>query len=158
MRSYIGMDQGTFKQYIKVTLGTMSTAAANLSSIRNIVNAETFCIILRASIHPMVQLMILEHYLDPICDPDVDTSRDTMSKKIEWDLLPKGNVVALAHEPDNGPTHLLCAVLWIKLTRMFLNKGTQKEAAVIFSMREKQLSHLLTERKYWGGGRLSSGK
>ena len=49
-----------------------------------------------------------------------------------------------------GPTRLLCAVLWIKLSRLFLNKGTQKEAAVIFCIREKQLSRLLTGHKYWG--------
>ena len=29
----------------------------------------------------------------------------------------------IAREPDNGPTRLLCAVVWLKLSRTFLNKG-----------------------------------
>ena len=61
----------------------MLTAAANLSLISKIVNAETFCMILRVSIRPMVQLMIPECFLDPIQDPDADTLRDTMTHKIE---------------------------------------------------------------------------
>ena len=95
--------------------------------------------------------MIPEHFLDPIWDPNTDTLRDSMMCKIEWDLLPKGDKLILVKEPDNGPTRLLCAVLWIKLSRLFLNKGMQKEAAVIFCIREKQLSRLLTGHKYWGG-------
>ena len=127
----------------------MLTATANLSLISKIVNAETFCMILRVSIRPMVQLMIPECFLDPIWDPDADTLRDTIMCKIEWDLLPKGDKPILVKEPDNGPTRLLCAVLWIKLSRLFLNKGMQKETAVIFCVREKQLSRLLTGHKYW---------
>ena len=126
----------------------MSTATANLSLIGKIVNAETFCMILKASIRPMVQLTIPECFLDPIWDPNADTLRDTMTCKIEWDLLPKGDKLILAKEPDNGPTRLLCAVLWIKLSKLFLNKGMQKEATMIFCVREKQLSRLLTGCKY----------
>ena len=128
----------------------MSTATANLSSIGKIVDAETFYMILRVSIRPMVQLTIPECFLNPIQDPNADTLRDTMMHKIEWDLLPKGDKPILVKEPDNGPTRLLCAVQWIKLSRLFLNKGMQKDAAMIFCIREKQLSRLLTGCKYWG--------
>ena len=129
----------------------MSTAAANPSLISKIVNAETFHMILKVSIRLMVQLMTPEHFLNPIWDPNADTLRDTMMHKIEWDLLPKGDKLILAKEPDNGLTRLLCAVLWITLSRLFLNKGMQKEAAMIFCIREKQLSRLLTGHKYRGG-------
>ena len=80
----------------------MSTATANLSLISKIVNTETFRMVLRVSIRPMVQLMIPECFLNPIWDPDADTSRDTMMHKIEWDLLPKGDKLILVKEPDNG--------------------------------------------------------
>ena len=89
----------------------MSTAAANLSLISQIADAETLCMILRVSIRPMVHLTIPECFLNLIWDPSADTSRDTMMHKIEWDLLPKGDKPILAKEPDNGPTRLLCAVL-----------------------------------------------
>ena len=50
----------------------------------------------------------------------------------------------------NKPTRLLCAVVWLKLSKTILNKGTQKEAAAKFQVWEKQLSQLITGRKYWG--------
>ena len=74
-----------------------------------------------------------------------------MLKKIERDLLPMSDKAIFAREPVNGPTQLLCAVIWLKLSRTFLNKGTQKEAAMKFKVWEKQLSHLVTGRKYFGG-------
>ena len=125
----------------------MLTAAANVSSIGKIIHAETFHMILRASIHLMVQLTIPKCYLDPIHDPDIDTSRNTMAKKIERDLLLKGNKVVLALEPENGPTHLLCTVLWVKVSKMFLNKGTQKEAAVIFSRHQRKTTQSAADRE-----------
>ena len=72
-------------------------------------------------------------------------------QKIAWDLLPKPECAALAQEPDNGPTRLLCAVLWLKLNQMFFNQGTQKEACGLFTVHEKQLSRLITGHKYFGG-------
>ena len=65
----------------------MSTAAASLSLISKIVDAEIFHMILKVSIRPMVQLMILQCFLNPIWDPNADTLRYTMVHKIEWDLL-----------------------------------------------------------------------
>ena len=63
----------------------------------------------------------------------------------------------LAREPVNGPTHLLCALIWLKLSHTFPNKGTQKEAVLKFQVQEKQLSHLITGRKYYGGSDKTGG-
>ena len=67
----------------------MLTATANLSLIGKIVDTETFHMILKVSIRPMVQLTILECFLNPIWDPDADTLRDTMTCKIEWTCCQK---------------------------------------------------------------------
>ena len=74
-----------------------------------------------------------------------------MMSKIERDILPMSDKAIPVREPVNGPTQLLCAVMWLKLSCTILNKGTQKEAAAKFQVREKQLSQLITGRKYWGG-------
>ena len=90
--------------------------------------------LLHAGIQPLVQLNILDKFLDLNRDPDVDTSTESIRKKITWDLLLKPERAALAQEPDNGPMRLLCTVLWIKLNQMFFNQGTQKEACGLFTM------------------------
>ena len=117
----------------------MSTAAANLSSLGKITDPATFKTILHASICLMVQLSIPERFLDPIKDPEVDQSPQSMMSKIEHDILPMSDKAVLAREPVNVPTWLLCAVVWLKLSRTILNKGTQKEVAAKFQVQEKQL-------------------
>ena len=115
------------------------------------VDAETFRMILHVGVCPLVQLNIPDRFLDPNRDPDVDTSTDSICKKIAHDLLPKPDCAALAREPYNRPTRLLCVVLWLKLNHMFLNQGTQKEACGMFTVCEKQLSRLLMDCKYFCG-------
>ena len=60
-------------------------------------------------------------------------------------------VNALKHEPHNGPTRILTAAVWLKLSRKYFNEGTAKEACERFLVRVKQLSRVLTGRKYLGG-------
>ena len=61
------------------------------------------------------------------------------------------NAPCLAHEPRNGPTHILAVVVWVKLNHKYFNEGTAKEACDQFDVRAKQLSRVLTGRKYLGG-------
>ena len=108
----------------------MSSAVANISALAKLVDPETFKVILRVSVHPMVQLTIPERFLDLIHNPDVDMSRSTTLQKIEWDLLLIPTRPCLVKEPDNSPTCLLCAAVWLKLSKVFLNKGTQEVAGL----------------------------
>ena len=97
----------------------------------------------------MIQIDIPGNFLEPLKDPPTDTSRDTMMKKISNELLPKGKSAALMREPDNRPTRLLCAILWLKLNFLFIKKGTQREAEELFRVKAKQLSKLLMGHKYY---------
>ena len=138
--------------YLSEAHAHMLTAAANLSLISKIVDAETFCMILRVSIRPMASTHDTRMFPQPNSGSQHKYIKGHHDMhKIEWDLLPKGDKPILAKEPDNGPTRLLCAVLWIKVSRLFLNRGMQKEATVIFCVRGKQMNRLLTGYKYWGG-------
>ena len=101
----------------------MSMVAANLSLLGKITDPATFKTILHASICPMVQLSIPKRFLDLIKDPEVDWSPKSMMSKIECDILLISDKVVLAREPVNRPTWLLCAVLWLKLSRTILSKG-----------------------------------
>ena len=66
-------------------------------------------------------------------------------------VLPIPNAPSLAHEPRNGPTHILAVAVWLKMNRKYFNKGMAKEACERFEVRAKQLSRVLTGRKYLGG-------
>ena len=66
-------------------------------------------------------------------------------------ILPASNAPCLAHEPKNGPTHVLAVAVWLKLNHKYFNEGMAKEACDRFEVRAKQLSRVLTGRKYLGG-------
>ena len=66
-------------------------------------------------------------------------------------ILPTLNTPCLAHEPKNGPTCILAVAVWLKLNCKYFNEGTAKEACDRFEVRAKQLSRVLTGRKYLGG-------
>ena len=53
--------------------------------------------------------------------------------------------------PRFGPTHLLTAAIWLHFKRKFLNKGTTKDTCRKFTVREKQLSKILSGSRYKGG-------
>ena len=66
-------------------------------------------------------------------------------------ILPTSNAPCLAHKPRNGPTHVLAVAVWLKLNHKYFNEGMAKEACERFEVRAKQLSRVLTGRKYLGG-------
>ena len=72
-------------------------------------------------------------------------------EKVHKMILPAPNAPCLAHEPKNGPTHILVVAVWLKLKRKYFNEGTAKEVCDRFKVRAKQLSRVLTGRKYLGG-------
>ena len=124
--------------------GYISTAAAHFSSLGKLINPETFHIILCTSIRHMVQLNILERFLELLRETKVDMLRGARLKKVSDELLPKSNTVALTRESDKSLARLLCPVLWLKMSRMFLNRGMQKGVEEMFRVKAKQLSkHLM---------------
>ena len=66
-------------------------------------------------------------------------------------VLPIPNAPCLAHEPRNGPTRILTAAVWLKMSRKYFNEGMAKEACKRFDVRAKQLLRVLTGRKYLSG-------
>ena len=61
------------------------------------------------------------------------------------------NAPCLAHKPQNSPTRILTAAVWLKMSKKYFNKGTAKEACEHFDVRAKQLLRVLTGKKYLGG-------
>ena len=98
-----------------------------------------------------MQLNIPEGFLNPVEDKQAKTTEEERREKVRKMVLPIPNAACLAHEPRNGPTRILAAAVWLKMSRKYFNKGTAKEACEQFDVRAKQLSRVLTGRKYLGG-------
>ena len=122
----------------------LSTAAMHFSSLAKITDRETFHTILNAAIRPLVQLNVLEKFLNPVTDPVQPMTEEQRMAKVEKMILPRHDVACMKHEPRNGPTHILAAAVWLKLKRKFFNQVTTKEACELFDVRAKQLSRVIT--------------
>ena len=64
----------------------------------------------------------------------------------------------MTRQPRNGSTRILAAAIWLKFNRKFFSEGTAKEACELFQVRAKQLSKVLTSRKYLGGSQAQKRK
>ena len=98
-----------------------------------------------------MQLNIPEGFLNPVEDKRALTSDEEKREKVKKTMLPIPNATCLKHEPQNGPTHILTVAVWLKMSQKYFNEGTAKEACERFNVRAKQLSQVLTGRKYLGG-------
>ena len=98
-------------------------------------------------------MSIPEGFLNPITDKKPQASEEELAEKVKKMVLPRHKSACWKHEPKNGPTRILAAVIWLKLKRKYFNAGMAKEACNLFQVRTKQLSHVLTGHKYLGGGK-----
>ena len=80
------------------------------------------------------------------------TTEEQRMVKVEKTILPRQDVACMWHKPKYGLTCILAAAAWLKLKRKFFNQGTLKEACDLFKVRAKQLSRVITGKKYLRGG------
>ena len=72
-------------------------------------------------------------------------------EKLEKTILLLHNAACMKHEPKNGPTYILATAVWLKPKWKFFNTGMAKEACELFKVHAKQLSKVITGRKYLSG-------
>ena len=130
--------------------GFISQACANLSSLMKIMDEEMFDLVLRALVRPLCQLNIPTGFLVPMCDAEPETDVEKRKKKVAISILPNSKAAAFHHEPDNNETRLLGVVLHYRLEWKLFNKGTQAYLHEPFKVQPKQLSKLLSGKKYLG--------
>ena len=129
----------------------LSEVCANVTALAKITDKTTLMSVINGAVQPLVQLNIPEGFLNPMEDTKVKTTKEEKREKVRKMVLPIPDATCLKHEPRNGPTHILMAVVWLKLSRKYFNEGTAKEACERFNVQAKQLSWVLTGKKYLGG-------
>ena len=129
----------------------LSSVCANISALAKITDKTTLHTIINGAVRPLVQINIPEGFLNPVEDRRPKMTEEERWEKVWKMVLPIPNAPCLAHELKNGPTHILAVAVWLKLNRKYFNEGMAKEACDRFEVRAKQLSRVLTGRKYLGG-------
>ena len=124
---------------------------ANISALAKITDKTTLLTVINGAVRPLVQINIPEGFLNPVEDRCPKMTEEERWEKVHKMVLPVSNSPCLAHEPKNSPTQILAAAVWLKLNSKYFNEGTAKEACDRFEVRAKQLSRVLTGRKYLGG-------
>ena len=129
----------------------LSEVCANVSALAKVTDKATLLSIINSVVWPLVQLNIPEGFLNPVEDKRAKMTEEERREKVRKTVLPIPNAPCLAHEPRNGPTLILAAAVWLKMSCKYFNEGMAKEACEWFDVRAKQLSRVLTGRKYLGG-------
>ena len=129
----------------------LSEVCANIATLAKVTDKTTLMMVINGAVWPLVQLNVPEGFLNPLEDRKAPTSEEEKKEKVKKTVLPIPDATCLKHEPRNGPTRILTTAVWLKLSRKYFNEGTTKEACERFLVRAKQLSRVLTGRKYLGG-------
>ena len=129
----------------------LSEVCANISALAKVTDKATLLSVINGAVRPLVQLNVPEGFLNPIEDKKAKMTEVEKREKIRKMVLPVPNGTCLKHEPRNGPTRILTAAVWLKMSKKYFNEGTAKEACEHFDIRAKQLSRVLTGKKYLGG-------
>ena len=129
----------------------LSEVCVNVAALAKITDKTTLMSVINGAVWPLVQLNISEGFLNPVEDKKVKTTKEEKREKVRKTVLPIPDATCLKHEPRNGLTHILMPVVWLKMSRKYFNEGTAKEAGERFNIRAKQLSWVLTGKKYLGG-------
>ena len=75
------------------------------------------------------------------------TTKEEKRGKVTKMVLPVPDATCLKHEPRNGPTRILTAAVWLKMSQKYFNEGTAKEACERFNVWAKQLSRVFNQQK-----------
>ena len=129
----------------------LSEVCANVAALAKITDKSTLMSVINGAVRPLVQLNIPKGFLNPIEDKKALTSKEEKKEKMKKTVLPIPDATCLKHEPQNGPTQILTAAVWLKLSCKYFNEGTAREACEQFNIRAKQLLRVLTGQKYLGG-------
>ena len=105
-----------------------------MSALVKVTGKATLLSVINGAVHLLVQLNIPEGFLNPIEEKKAKTTEEEKREKVQKTVLPIPNAPCLAHKPQNGPTHILTAAVWLKMSKKYFNEGTAKEACEHFDV------------------------
>ena len=130
----------------------LSSVCTNISALAKITDRAMLHTVINGAVRPLVQINIPEGFLNPVEDRRPKTTEEERWEKVQKTILPMHQMHhAWPTNQRMAPTHVLAVAVGLKLNCKYFNEGTAKEACNRFEVRAKQLSRVLTGRKYLGG-------
>ena len=106
----------------------LSEVCANVAALAKITDKTTLMTVINGAVWPLVQLNVLEGFLNPLEDRKAPSSEEEKKEKVKKTVLSVPDATCLKHEPRNSLMRILTAAVWLKLSRKYFNEGTTKEA------------------------------
>ena len=94
----------------------LSEVCANVSALAKVMDKATLLSVINGAVHPLVQLNIPEGFLNPVEDKQAKTTEEERRERVRKTVLPVPNAPCLAHKPRNGPSRILAAAVWLKMS------------------------------------------
>ena len=94
-----------------------------MSVLAKVTDKATLLTVINGAIHPLVQLNIPEGFLNPVEDRWAKMTEEERREKVRKMVLPIPNSPCLAHEPRNGPTHILAAAVLAEDVQKVFQQG-----------------------------------
>ena len=125
---------------------------ANVTALAKITDKTTLMSVINGAVRLLVQINIPEGFLNPLEDKKVKTTEEEKEGKSSKDgaARPWHHLFWSTSQEMVRPASSQLRV-WLKMSRKYFNEGTAKEACELFNVRAKQLSRVLTGKKYLGG-------
>ena len=105
-------------------------------------------VVLRASVHPMIQLNAVSGFLEPSTSSEKMDLPDDQHKRVKILLTLDPAARLLKEERINSPTCFLAATVAFKIINRFSGSTTQRKLQEVYSVCAKQLAACITRRKY----------
>ena len=130
----------------------LSEVCANISALTKVTDKATLLLVINGAVCPLIQVNVPEGFLNPVEGKEgEDNGRGEERENLEDGAACPPMPLVLKHKPRNGLTHILTAAIWLQMSKKYFNKVIAKEACERFDVHAKQLSRVLTGKKYLGG-------
>ena len=94
----------------------LSEVCTNVAALAKITDKTTLMTVINGAVQPLVQLNVPKGFLNPLEDRKAPSSEEEKREKVKKTVLPVPDATCLKHEPGNGPTRILTAAVWLKLS------------------------------------------
>ena len=137
---------------LEVTHDNMARACSMLSSLSRSLSSTQPMLVLKASIRPMVQLNVVQSFLNcPVTSMRITELPDNRSIQVKLTMIPDPSSEHSKTEKANSVMWLLAATFAYKVLKKFMDGVTQWELQEKYLVRPKQLATYITGRRYLGG-------
>ena len=134
---------GVAHKHLAKSCGLMGVLSWTLSS-------KQLILLMKASIHPLVQINTLAGLLDDLKRKRRDLPENT-EDRVKATMIPMLVAESIKNEKVNSPTKLLAATFAYKIMQKFTGGTTQCSMQDMYSVKAKYLALYISGHKYMGG-------